>query len=170
MTLYRPEAFERLTDTPWVEALAELAQQNLELFRAKPDSIKVLQLPEPRDASLMCGEAGILLVAWRLAPSDALAGRPVRTGSRKRGQRGGRGHVGLAGNADRRARNVRLDPRRALARGLERSATFRRCCRCSTIAAPRSWLGTAPRSSRAASIAWTGWRTGRRGRGTTCPP
>jgi Lanthionine synthetase C-like protein len=137
--LYRPEAFDRLTDTAWNEAgsrerireivattdaelrgpklfwrahpwdrwqstspqknlyvgtagvlwaldqlrrrgyaetkldLADLARRNVELFRAKPDYLKVLTLPEPRDSSLFLGEAGILLVAWRLAPGDELA-------------------------------------------------------------------------------------------------
>ena len=32
-----------------------------------------IQLPEPRESSLLCGETGILLVAWRLAPSAELA-------------------------------------------------------------------------------------------------
>jgi Lanthionine synthetase C-like protein len=55
--------------------LPGLALRNLELFRAKPDYIKGWStLPEPRDSSLLLGEAGILLVAWRLAPSDDVAG------------------------------------------------------------------------------------------------
>jgi hypothetical protein len=53
--------------------VADLAVRNLELFRARPDYIKVMTLPEPRDSSLLLGEAGILLVAWRLAPRDELA-------------------------------------------------------------------------------------------------
>jgi hypothetical protein len=53
--------------------LADLALRNLALFREKPDFLKVMKLPEPREAALLTGEAGILLVAWRLAPSDALA-------------------------------------------------------------------------------------------------
>ena len=53
--------------------LADLALRNLALFREKPDFLKVMTLPEPREAALLTGEAGILLVAWRLAPSDALA-------------------------------------------------------------------------------------------------
>jgi lantibiotic modifying enzyme len=53
--------------------LADLALRNLALFREKPDFIKVLKLPEPPEAALMTGETGILLVAWRLAPSDELA-------------------------------------------------------------------------------------------------
>jgi lantibiotic modifying enzyme len=141
--LYRPEAFDRLTDTPWDEArardriraivadadegwrgprlfwkaqawdrwnstspqknlyvgaagvlwgldqlcrrgfaettldLADLATRNLDLFAEKPDYIKLpaFKPPEPRDSSLFLGEAGILLVTWRLAPSDELAAR-----------------------------------------------------------------------------------------------
>jgi len=48
--------------------LAELAALNVELFRAKPDYIKIraFRPPEPRDSSLFLGEAGILLVACKL--------------------------------------------------------------------------------------------------------
>jgi hypothetical protein len=54
--------------------LADLAVRNLELFGAKPDYVKgFAKLPEPRDSSLFLGEAGILLVTWRLAPSAELA-------------------------------------------------------------------------------------------------
>jgi lantibiotic modifying enzyme len=53
--------------------LAGLARRTLELFRAKPDYLKGMKLPEPRESSLFNGETGILLVAWRLAPSDELA-------------------------------------------------------------------------------------------------
>lgn len=55
--------------------LAELALATLERFRERPDFMRGEKLPEPREASLLCGEAGILLVAWRLAPSGALADR-----------------------------------------------------------------------------------------------
>jgi len=53
--------------------LAELALRNLEVFRARPDFMKGMKLPEPRESALLTGETGILLVAWRLAPSDVLA-------------------------------------------------------------------------------------------------
>jgi len=53
--------------------LADLALRNLELFRTRPDYMKGMKLPKARDSSLLCGEAGILLVAWRLAPSAELA-------------------------------------------------------------------------------------------------
>jgi hypothetical protein len=53
--------------------LTDLALRNLELFRTRPDYIKVLTLPKPRDSALLLGEAGVLLVAWRLAPSDEVA-------------------------------------------------------------------------------------------------
>ncbi|MBA3375021.1 MAG: LanC-like protein [Actinobacteria bacterium] len=52
--------------------LVELALRNVELFRAKPDFMKI-QLPEPRESSLLCGETGILLTAWRIAPGSELA-------------------------------------------------------------------------------------------------
>ena len=140
MTLYRPEAFERLTDTPWDEArvrsgiaaivadadaawrgpklfwkahewdrwnatspmknlyvgsagviwaldqlrsrsfaetsldLRDLAARSLELFRSKPDYIKLPAFtpPEPRDSGLFVGEVGILLVAWKLGHTEYL--------------------------------------------------------------------------------------------------
>jgi hypothetical protein len=53
--------------------LADLAVRTLELFRARPDFLKGMKLPDPRESSLLHGETGILLVAWRLAPSDELA-------------------------------------------------------------------------------------------------
>jgi hypothetical protein len=52
--------------------LGELALANLELYRARPDQMKI-KLPEPRHSSLLCGETGVLLVAWRVAPSRELA-------------------------------------------------------------------------------------------------
>ena len=132
--LYRPEAFDRLTEAPWDEAwvrarireivadadaawrgpklfwkadawdrwqstsplknlyvgaagmlwgldqvarrgsaessldLPELAALNVELFRAKPDYVKLRAFtpPEPRDSALFLGEAGILLAACKL--------------------------------------------------------------------------------------------------------
>jgi len=139
VTLYRPEAFEPLVDTPWSELraraairdivedtdsafrgprlfwqaeewdgwhgtspmknlyvgtagvlwaldrlrqrghtettldLADLAARNVELFRERPDFMKGEKLPARRDSALLTGEAGILIVAWRLSPSSVLA-------------------------------------------------------------------------------------------------
>ncbi|HSI97168.1 MAG TPA: lanthionine synthetase LanC family protein, partial [Gaiellaceae bacterium] len=53
--------------------LPRLASRTLELFRARPEYAKGIPLPRPAEASLLCGESGILLVAWRLGPSTALA-------------------------------------------------------------------------------------------------
>lgn len=53
--------------------LPALALRAVELFRARPDFMKAMKLPDPPESSLLCGEAGILLVAWRLAPSGELA-------------------------------------------------------------------------------------------------
>jgi hypothetical protein len=55
--------------------LADLARRNLALFREKPDYLKLpaFKPPEPRDSALFLGEAGILLVTWRLAPADDIA-------------------------------------------------------------------------------------------------
>lgn len=53
--------------------LADLALLNLELFRQRPDFMKGMKLPEPRESALLTGETGVLLVAWRLAPDAGLA-------------------------------------------------------------------------------------------------
>ena len=53
--------------------LAAIATRNVELFRARPDYMKGMKLPPQRASSLFFGEVGILLVAWQVAPSDALA-------------------------------------------------------------------------------------------------
>jgi len=48
--------------------------RTLELWRARPDDLGgEIPLPEPAASSLLCGESGILVVAWRLAPDDGLA-------------------------------------------------------------------------------------------------
>jgi Lanthionine synthetase C-like protein len=53
--------------------LASTAAQVLELWRVKPDLMEGTVLPSTPASSLLCGESGLLLVAWRLAPSDDLA-------------------------------------------------------------------------------------------------
>ena len=53
--------------------LPDLAQRNLELFRARPDFLKGMKLPDPRESGLLLGETGILLVAWRFTRDDGLA-------------------------------------------------------------------------------------------------
>ena len=55
--------------------LAAAARRALELWRAEPGVLTNLETPEPADASLLMGEAGILLVAWLTRPEDALADR-----------------------------------------------------------------------------------------------
>ena len=53
---------------------AQLALRTLEAFRTKPDFIKGWkELPRPRESSLLLGESGILLVAWRLTRARELA-------------------------------------------------------------------------------------------------
>jgi Lanthionine synthetase C-like protein len=53
--------------------LRDLALRALELFRARRDFQKGASLPKPPESALLAGETGILLVAWRLAPSSGLA-------------------------------------------------------------------------------------------------
>ena len=52
--------------------VASLAESVLERFATHPEWGRD-PVPEPRESSLLCGETGILLVAWRLAPSTDLA-------------------------------------------------------------------------------------------------
>jgi len=50
------------------------ATRALELHRLEPDlGSSDLELPSPRESSLLCGESGLLLVAWRLNRSTELA-------------------------------------------------------------------------------------------------
>jgi Lanthionine synthetase C-like protein len=54
--------------------LARLGIRTLEAYQARPDSRRSREIaPEQRDSALLAGETGILLVAFRLAPSDELA-------------------------------------------------------------------------------------------------
>lgn len=54
--------------------LAAAAEQALELHREEPDlSGGEIELPSPRESSLLGGEAGLLLVNWRIEPSSELA-------------------------------------------------------------------------------------------------
>jgi len=53
--------------------LADAAARTLAAWRREPDFMREVELPEQRQSSLLCGETGILVVAWRLAPSGALA-------------------------------------------------------------------------------------------------
>ena len=72
--LWALEKLRRRGDAETRLDLADLAIRTLELFRARPDLLKGIKLPAPPESALLCGETGILLVAWRLAPNDDLAG------------------------------------------------------------------------------------------------
>src|SRR5207244_7436744 len=53
--------------------LPAAATRSLELWRDEPGLIAGIELPSTPHPSLLLGEAGILLVAWKLAPSDDFA-------------------------------------------------------------------------------------------------
>jgi len=53
--------------------LGSLALRVLERHRARPDLVSWTDVPEPRESALFAGETGILLVAYRLAPTADLA-------------------------------------------------------------------------------------------------
>jgi lantibiotic modifying enzyme len=54
--------------------LGAAATRTLDRWRAKPDlSAGSIELPSTSASSLLCGESGLLLVAWRLAPDGELA-------------------------------------------------------------------------------------------------
>jgi len=69
-------ALDRLRQRGYTETrldLGDLACRNVELFRERPDYMRGEKVPSPRASALLTGESGILLVAWRLSPSDELA-------------------------------------------------------------------------------------------------
>jgi hypothetical protein len=53
---------------------AAVAREAFERFRAEPDFLAGEELPAQKHSSLLNGEAGVLLVAWLLAPEDSFAG------------------------------------------------------------------------------------------------
>jgi hypothetical protein len=53
--------------------LAAAAQRNLERWREEPDYLRDLELPSRAASGLLTAESGVLVVAWRLSPSDDLA-------------------------------------------------------------------------------------------------
>jgi hypothetical protein len=53
--------------------LADAAARTLAAWRREPDFMSGTELPALRQSSLLCGETGILVVAWRLARSQELA-------------------------------------------------------------------------------------------------
>jgi hypothetical protein len=55
--------------------LAAAASRALELWCEAPDLASMPGLPVPHEPSLLCGEGGLLLLAWRLAPTAELADR-----------------------------------------------------------------------------------------------
>ena len=71
--LWALEELRRRGDAETRLDLADLASRTLKLFRARPDFMKGMKLPAPPESALLCGETGILLVAWRLTPSNDLA-------------------------------------------------------------------------------------------------
>ena len=54
--------------------LAAAVRRTLDAFRAAPDFMQGLELPPQPEASLLCGEAGILLVSWGITGEAGLAG------------------------------------------------------------------------------------------------
>lgn len=53
--------------------LAAAAARTLETWRERPGLPAGIDLPSPAEASLLCGESGILAVDWHVAPDVALA-------------------------------------------------------------------------------------------------
>jgi lantibiotic modifying enzyme len=53
--------------------LSTVARRVLEAWREQPDLATEMDLPAHAEASLVFGESGILVVAWRLSPSNDLA-------------------------------------------------------------------------------------------------
>ena len=80
--------------------LAAAAERTLELWREAPDlAAAEIELPSARESSLLCGEAGLLLVNWRLTPRGDLADRLLPAGPREPRQRVRGAAVGLTRDA-----------------------------------------------------------------------
>jgi hypothetical protein len=68
------DALRRRGDAETRIDLATAAMRVLELCRVQPDlDGGEIELPSARQSALLAGESGLLLVAWRLAPSEELA-------------------------------------------------------------------------------------------------
>jgi hypothetical protein len=68
--LWALHRLQRFGDGETTLDLRELAVRNLELFRERPDFIKGMKLPTPREAALLTGETGILLAARRVGCAE----------------------------------------------------------------------------------------------------
>lgn len=71
--LWALDRLERSGSADTVLDLPALAACNVELARERPDFIKGFELPTPREGALLTGEAGILLVAYRLTRNAEFA-------------------------------------------------------------------------------------------------
>ena len=69
------DALRRSADADVGIDLASAALRALELWKQSPDYAEIDPKPAHFDASLLCGEVGILLVAYRVTPSGELADR-----------------------------------------------------------------------------------------------
>ena len=92
---------------------------------ARPDLGSWTDVPEPRESALLAGETGILLVAFRLAPSAELAETLHARVRENVHNEADEIMWGAPGTLDRRAAHARLDRRAAVARGVGRE---RGCC------------------------------------------
>ena len=96
--------------------LADLAQRNVDVFRARPDIAKWAKLPGPPESGFLLGESGILLVAYgshrvrnlqtTCSPASAQTSKPTPTSL-----------LGRAGDTHRGAAHARVDRRCPLAEG-----------------------------------------------------
>ena len=69
-------ALDRLRERGLAETgleLASVAEATLEAWRREPDFTRDTELPERKECGLLSGEAGILLVAWRVTGARVLA-------------------------------------------------------------------------------------------------
>jgi hypothetical protein len=71
--LWALDRLRRAGDAETTLDLPNLAARNVELARERPDFLKRFKLPTPREGSLLMGETGVLLVAWRLTQNPEFA-------------------------------------------------------------------------------------------------
>ena len=58
--------------------LTDAAARTLAAWRREPDFMSGIELPAQPQSSLLCGETGILIVAWRARAEPRARGRPLR--------------------------------------------------------------------------------------------
>ncbi len=94
--------------------LSQVARRVHEAWRAEPDYMRGIELPSPARAGFLCRRGGHPHRRLAAGTGRRARGHALRAGHRERRERRQRDHVGLAGHDAGRARDARVDGRRAV--------------------------------------------------------